>query len=403
MSQSTDPAGTGRPQVVFAITHTEPGGLREIWQDVALGLRGEGYRTGWVALYPRDGEIAEAKREGWHFLSAGAPRGIIAGLGLLRAAVGWLRETRPEVVITGMPLCNVLFALACKLAGGRTKVILSHHTASFTYHPLLNRLDRWTGCLSTVLSIISVSDAVGASFAAWPARYRAKQCTIHNSLPERIERLADTVVATRTGPWSGENRIIAVGRLSRQKNHPQLIRAMAHLPQAQLEIIGAGEDEAALRALIAELGLGEQVTLSGQMAREETLRRVARADVFAQVSLFEGHSLALIEAARLGLPLVVSQVPEQIEGISDAQGQPCGIAVPLGDDRALAEALLGLISDAQTYALWTQRAIRLGQMRSSRALIGRYAALLARHGLLPDRQEQVSQISAMKDTKTWQA
>lgn len=384
MSRAAAPDPSAAPQVVFAITHTEPGGLREIWQDVAHGLRAEGYRTGLVALYPRDRELEEASGEGWHFLRPVAVRKAWARLGLLWAVIGWLRRTRPDVVITGMPLCNVLFALASTVARTGTRVILSHHTASFTYQPLLNRIDRWTGCRSCVVGVISVSNAVEASFAGWPARYRAKQVTIHNSLPERIERLADAIAFTRAGGLSGQGRIVAVGRLSAQKNHPQLIRAMAHLLPARLEIIGAGEDEADLRGLITQLGLDERVTLSGQLAREETLRRVAQADVFVQVSLFEGHSLALIEAARLGLPLVVSRVDEQVEGITDAQGQLCGIAVPLGDDRALATALSSLIEDTETYHMWTQRSARLGQMRSSRALIDRYAALMAEHGVLPD-------------------
>lgn len=374
------------PQVVFAITHTTPGGLREIWQDVAQGLSGRGFSTGLLALYPpAPQEAAEAQADGWQFIAPSPLRSATAGLALLAATVGWLRRHKPQVVITAMPLANVLFPLAATLAGVRTRVVLSHHTPAFTYQGALNRIDRWTGCLPCVAAIVSVSDAVGVSFASWPKRYRARQRTIHNALPEGVEAMVDAIAAGAVRSSATQGLIVAVGRLSRQKNHPQLIRAMALLPQARLEIIGAGEDEAELRALIAELKLEDRVALLGQMPREEALRRAAQADVFTQVSLFEGHSLALIEAARLGLPLVVSQVPVQIEGVTGEDGTLCGLIVPLDDPQALATALGSLLDDPATYRLWAERSARLGTMRGSKALIDRYGTLLGEHGITPRR------------------
>lgn len=386
-----------RPQVVFAITHTEPGGLREIWQDVAAGLAERGLRTGLVALYPRAGEKVEAGMAGWGFILNRHGRAPWSAMTLAWRLVRWLRRTRPRVVITGMPFCNVLFSIACAVAGTGTRVILSHHTASFTYKNILNILDRRTGCSPAVAAIISVSDAVGGSFAAWPATYRAKQRTIHNSLPARIEQLVDGMAMAPRDRSGGALRIMAVGRLSAQKNHAQLIRAMDLAPDGVLEIIGAGEDEADLRALIAQLGLADKVSLQGQFPREETLRRLAKADVFVQVSLFEGHSLALLEAARMGVPLIVSQVPEQIEGITDAQGELCGIAVPLGDDAALGHVLQEWAMDEAQRRAWAQKSLRLGHMRSSRNLIEHYEALLAElgvqreegNGALHSRQEEL--------------
>lgn len=384
-----------RPQVVFAITHTEPGGLREIWQDVAAGLEGRGQRTGLVALYPRAGERVEAGAAGWEFiLPRRRPWSAIA---LVWRVVRWLRRTRPRVVITGMPFCNVLFSIACPLAATGTRVILSHHTASFTYQNILNILDKRTGCSPAVAAIISVSDAVGHSFATWPAAYRAKQRTIHNSLPARIEHLIDGMAMAPRDRSDGALRIMTVGRLSAQKNHAQLIRAMAHVPDGVLEIIGGGEDEADLRALIAQLGLAHKVTLAGQFPREETLQRLAGADVFVQVSLFEGHSLALLEAARMGVPLIVSQVPEQIEGITDAQGELCGVAVPLSDEKALGRVLQEWATDEVQRRAWAQKSLRLGHVRGSRKLIDRYEALLAGlgvqreegNGALHSRQEEL--------------
>ncbi|WP_172249186.1 glycosyltransferase [Novosphingobium sp. SG707] len=383
--------------MVFAITHTEPGGLREIWQDVAAGLEERGLRTGLVSLYPRAGERVEAGAAGWGFILNRPRRTPWSAIALVWRVVHWLRQTRPRIVITGMPFCNVLFSICCTMAGTGTKVILSHHTPSFTYQNVLNILDRRTGCSPAVAAIISVSDAVGRSFAAWPVAYRAKQRTIHNSLPARIEQLVDGMAMVPRDRSDGALRIMAVGRLSSQKNHAQLIRAMAFAPDGVLEIIGAGEDEADLRALIAQLDLAHKVTLLGQFPREDTLRRLAGADVFVQVSLFEGHSLALLEAARMGVPLIVSQVAEQIEGITDEQGELCGVAVPLGDATALGHILQEWAMDEAQRRSWAQKSLRLGHMRSSCNLIEHYEALLAELGVqreegncaLHSRQEEL--------------
>jgi hypothetical protein len=140
-----DRAETTYPQVVFALTHTTPGGLREIWQDVAQGLSARGLSTGLLALYPQEAsEADEARRDGWQFIAAQPLRRALAGLGLLRATVAWLRKHRPAAIITAMPMSNVLFPLAATLAGVRTRVILSHHTPSFTYQAALNRIDKLT-------------------------------------------------------------------------------------------------------------------------------------------------------------------------------------------------------------------------------------------------------------------
>ena len=172
-------------------------------------------------------------------------------------------------------------------------------------------------------------------------------------------------------------RVVALGRLTYQKNYPMLIRAIAAVPGAMLEIVGGGEDEAALRALVADLGLGDRVAFAGLIPREAALAKAASADVFVQVSRYEGHSLALIEAARLGLPLVVSDVPVQVEGITARDGMRCGIVVALDDPVALASALRALHDDPALRSHWSGLASRLGAEASNARMLDRYEAVLA--------------------------
>ncbi|MBB4857247.1 glycosyltransferase involved in cell wall biosynthesis [Novosphingobium chloroacetimidivorans] len=361
----------------FAMTHSEPGGLREIWNDISAGLEARGHRTERFVLYP-NGDAAQrdhAEAEGWHHVLGGRAGGFGGVAKLFRALVGYLRRTRPAAVITAMPFANVMMPLAVRAARTGTRVYVSHHSPADTHNPALVRLDALTGRMREVAAVICVSHAVAASLADKPAAYRAKLVTIHNALPEPVERAIDALVA-EDAPAKVPGRVVALGRLSYQKNYPMLLRAMAHVPQGTLDVVGAGEDEAELRALAETCGVAGRVRFLGQMTRGEALAHAATAQVFAQVSHYEGHSLALIEAARLGLPLVVSKVPVQVEGITDGDGALCGLPVPIGDDAGLGAVLARLLSDPVEREAWARRARALGVAASNRAMIDAYERLL---------------------------
>lgn len=360
----------------FTMTHSTAGGLRELWDDIAEGLIARGHPVKRFVLYPP----ADAEGEGvdmavWHHVVGARPRSVLGAIRTFAALVRYLRRERPSAVVSAMPAANVLLPLAVTIARVRTRVFLSHHSPTDTHNRLLDRIDGWTGSLPCVAGIISVSNAVGATLAHKPATYRARTLTIHNALSERVERLLDGL--PRVKAVSDRLRVVALGRLSHQKNFPMLIRAMAEVPGAHLEIVGGGEDEAALRALVADLSLEDRVNFAGLVPREAALAKAASADVFVQVSRYEGHSLALIEAARLGLPLVVSDVPVQVEGITAQDGTRCGIVVPLEDPAALAAAVRELQDDLARRAYWADLATRLGGEASNARMLDRYEAVLA--------------------------
>lgn len=366
---------TGSGGIHFAITHSAAGGLRELWDDIAEGLIARGHRVQRFVFYPpADAAGENVDMSTWRHVAASKPRSPWQAVRIVAALIAYLRRERPAVIVSSMPAANVLLPLAVTLARVPTRVFLSHHSPTDTHNPLLDRLDGWTGSLPCVAGVISVSDAVGATLAHKPQRYRAKTLTIHNALSKRLEELLDTL--PRPAPRTGPLRIVALGRLTAQKNYPMLIRAMAAVPEATLDIVGGGEDEAALRALVADLALGERVTFTGLVPREAALARAAAADVFAQVSRYEGHSLALIEAARLGLPLVVSDVAVQVEGVTADDGNRCGIVVPLDDPVALAAALRRLHDDPAARAHWAALATRLGREASNAQMLDRYEAAL---------------------------
>ena len=84
------------------------------------------------------------------------------------------------------------------------------------------------------------------------------------------------------------------GRLTRQKNQGVLLRALTTLPEAQLLLIGGGEDERELRALAADLGVSKRVRWTGEL--EEPRGLYARCAIVAQPSHWEGCPYSILEA-----------------------------------------------------------------------------------------------------------
>lgn len=361
-------------KIFFAVTHSEAGRLVEIWNDLAGGLRERGHVTHCFALYPN---VRSAPSPlGWTHIAPVRPGTPWSASALLVGLVRYLREERPDIVVTAMPAANILLPLAVTLSGRSIPIVTSHHSPASTHNRLFDMIDGWTGQLSCVKAIVSVSAAVARSFSHKARAYRAKSRIIHNALPPAIEALVERLSCARTPLRTAERRIVALGRLSHQKNYPLILAAMVHVPGVHLDIIGAGEEAEVLRELASTLDISARVTFLGHMSRVAALQRAAQADIFVQVSHYEGHSLALIEAARLGLPLVVSDVPVQVEGITLRDGTICGQIVPLNNPAALGAKLVELLENPELYALFAKRSRALGLEASHSALLDRYEAMI---------------------------
>jgi glycosyltransferase involved in cell wall biosynthesis len=132
--------------------------------------------------------------------------------------------------------------------------------------------------------------------------------------------------------------VLFVSSLWPYKNCDGLLRAWAlarpQLGDRQLAIVGAGRDEkylASLRALVAELGIGDDVVFVGGVPLEETVNFYRAADVFVYPSLNETFGLPILEAMACGCPVVTSDtsaMPETAGGaalLSDPK-EPASIA-----------------------------------------------------------------------------
>jgi len=370
-------APSGVRRAVFLVSHSTSGGAQEIWANLAEGLRARGHQVMLAALYPGDSPAQKLEPPAtWTYAVAERPASLGAKLSMVRDLARLFDRFEADIVFTALPAANVLAPVAATLARRPVRVVTSHHSPSDTYNRALNLVDGLTGSLPSVAHIVGVSEAVRLAHQGKMAAYRRKLKTIKNALPPDIEaRIADLAEARR-GRRTGR-QVVAIGRLAEQKNYPVLIRAAVHMPDVVVRIVGDGSEGPALKAMASELGVADRVQFLGFHPRTETLEILAGGDVFVQPSLFEGHSLALIEAAKLGMPLVVSDAPVQVEGVTAPDGSLCGAVAGVHDDRALAREILRLLDDPSQYAAAAAQASALGAAATYDAMITSYEQLMA--------------------------
>lgn len=173
----------------------------------------------------------------------------------------------------------------------------------------------------------------------WPAE---KVEVVYNAVDvERVAVPAPPGLREQLGGSETRPLVLTPARLDAQKGHETLLEAAAEVPEAMFVLAGEGPLRAELEARAVELGVGDRVQFLGR--REDVPALLAACDVFALPSLYEGSSLAVLEAMAAGIPVVSSAIGGTEELIDDGRS---GLLVPPGDAPALAAALRRLLGDA---------------------------------------------------------
>lgn len=269
----------------------------------------------------------------------------------LPALIQYLKRERPDAIIPSLHYANEVALAAKYLSGVPTKVLIPEHnmlSRELKSHEqgsrkhLIPLAVRWLYPLAD--AVVAVSNGVAADLEILTGLPRDRIHTIYNPviLPDLQKRAQQPL----DHPWfkPGEPPVIlGVGRLEPQKDFPTLIRAFAQVREvrpARLVILGWGPDRPKLESLIQELGIGADVDLPGFISNP--ISYMAKASVFALSSAWEGLPTVLIEAMAVGLPVVSTNCESGPDEILE-HGKH-GALVPVGDDKALAEAILKVLS-----------------------------------------------------------
>jgi glycosyltransferase involved in cell wall biosynthesis len=282
----------------------------------------------------------------------------------------FLAERRPDIALAIGASTNVKLVLAHLLARARshtpTQIILSYHGSStigrgllgWAAYPLAPLLTRYAA------RTVSVSDALTAHLVRDWHGANARIARIYNPVPiDRAKPAVDEAALMARPP-----AVIAVGRLSAEKDFPTLIRAMANLARsdARLVICGEGPEREALQSLAQRLGFADRLELRGYVA--DPWSAYAQARCFALCSQSEAFGNVVVEALASGLPVVATDCGGPAETLD---GGRFGALVPVGDAAALGDAITHALDHPGDPAPRIRRAREF----STERIVARYLAL----------------------------
>jgi glycosyltransferase involved in cell wall biosynthesis len=300
-------------------------------------------------LRPLDPRLrAHMERHGVSCLDCACPNRWAYPWGLLKLTA-FLKRHRIDILHTHLFDPSVVGLTGGFLARTPARVLTRHYS---NYHTRIDRpVHVWLDRLCTRLSdrVIAVSQHTADHLVRVEKAPPSKVRTIHNGIdfdrvrissveaPERIRaelRITDRKV------------VLMAARMHPEKGYEHLLRAVpavaAEVPDFTLLVAGAGPFETQYRALSAAPGCDNAVRFLG--FRRDLPDLMAACDVLVLPSLAEAFGLVAAEAVYLGVPVVASRVggiPEIVDDEVD------GLLVPPGDDRALAGALVRVLTDRE--------------------------------------------------------
>lgn len=167
--------------------------------------------------------------------------------------------------------------------------------------------------------------------------------------------------------------IISMGGLRIQKGYSDLIRAIKIVNQkfpCQLQILGTGTEETKLKKLAEELGISDKINFLGFL--ENPFEFIAKADVFAMASLYEGMPCVLLEAMALGMPTIFTDV-SGVRDVAD-DGREI-IIVPIASPEIMADKIIFLKENPDYSKMLSENAQKRAVAFSTDAIIKKFESL----------------------------
>jgi len=275
-----------------------------------------------------------------------------------------------DLVHAHAPLSAAAARVQVRARKARLPFVYTEHNRWPSYHRATRFANYATYRLNDAIFAVSgdVRDSVPPSL-----RDRV-EVLVHGIDLDRVRRhVADRVLVRRElGIGDDELLVVTVANYREHKGYPYLLRAAAELRDEgapiRFAVVGQGQLERDVAALHAELGLDGTMQLLGY--REDAVRVIAGADVFALASLHEGLPVAVMEAQALAVPVVATAVGGLVEAVTDGVD---GRLVAPGDPNALVDALRSLL-DPQERARMADAARAAGDRFSSRHATARIEA-----------------------------
>lgn len=183
----------------------------------------------------------------------------------------------------------------------------------------------------------------------------------------------DETVYERFGIPRDQPIVSYVGRLDAEKHLPVLMRAFVRvksvMPNLHLLIVGDGTERPVLAHLAHELGVSQDVTLTGRVSDEDLVQLHKVGTVFAMPSPAELQSIATLEAMASGQPVVAVD--------AGALGELCqtdrnGYLVEQDNDEMMADGLLRILEDPSVRTAMSKQSLEIAQTHDLDTTLARF-------------------------------
>lgn len=341
-------AGRSRVALVSSSYAPHIGGVEQHTAAVARELRDRGHAVE-VWTVDRGEALGVVAEDGIpvRYLPTPLPAASPSALGSFGRAfpAAWrawrsaYRSFRPDLLHVQCFGPNGVYAELLGTRTGTPRVVSSHGETQADDH---NAFERSLLLRTALRRAVQASEVTGCSRSVGEdlqARFGASGVTV---VPNGVD--------LATVPDLGEvrrepGRIVAAGRLERNKGFDLLLDAVALLPgDVTVELVGSGSQERALLAQAAALGLSDRVTVTGNVSQAEVLRRMAAAAVVCVPSRKEAFGIVVLEAWAVGTPVVATSLCGPAHFVQD------GVDALLADPRD-AEALAAGLAEASDPAV----------------------------------------------------
>lgn len=316
---------------------------------VILGLAQMAQRQGWqVDVLTTDRQFQKVLRE--------------SGAGVVDIDVIW-RKIRPLKDLSGLlALCRFLRSSDYDIVHTHTSKagLIGRLAARFAHVPLIVHTVHGfafrEGSSRLAVVLCSAAEKVAARCCdhivcvskfhhRWALERRIapadKMTAIPNGVSPHCVPPGEAVREVRQslGLSEGDIFLLSMGRLAPQKGFEYLLEAVSKLGGANrklrlVAIAGDGPLREQLEARVKNLGIGDTVRLLG--FRDDIATLLAAADLVALPSLWEGLSIALLEAMAASKPIITTTIFSNLEVLGDSQA---ALLVPPADPQALANAI----------------------------------------------------------------
>ena len=259
---------------------------------------------------------------------------------------------------------NLFFKLAKLLKKNKIDIIHTHNTNPYRYGTIAGKLAGVSKIFNTdhnslaylkgrkqflfnyLLSffntkIITVSNDLAKKHIRLGNFSKYKIKTIHNGIPLQYKKINKSKYKQQVHPsfTSKDAILIAIGRLSKEKDHFTLISAFNRLQQKNIKLLIVGDGP--LKNKLQDFACNKNIIFLG--SRDDISKLLQISDIFILSSLTEGISLTILEAMQHKIPIIATN----IGGNKEILDLNSAVLIPIKNPKLLSEKISFLLKNKE--------------------------------------------------------